>query len=191
MTVVQTHLESELTDEQIESIVTLTNSIWPKEELSLEQRIESAQKEFRLPERQEIRPQRFVVWEGPKAIAHALIFHREIYFEDSVVEKLGTENVLALAGVCTEVSRRGLGLGAMVVQEAFKHVGNDAPVCLFQTGVPEFYEKLGGRVVTNKFINRQNEISPEENPWWDSVVMIYPSRFRWPGETVDLNGAGY
>lgn len=191
MTIVQTHVESELSREQVEAIVTLTNSVWPKEGLTLEQRIESLWEEIQLPERQATNPRRLVVWEDQTAIAHALVFHREVHFVDDDRETLASQNVLALAGVCTDSTRRGLGLGVMVVKEAFKHVDTKAPVCLFQTGVTEFYEKFDARVVENKFINRLNDDAPAESPWWDSSVMIFPAKFRWPREIVDLNGAGY
>lgn len=191
MTIVETHVESDLTDEQIKAIVTLTNSVWPKEEFTLEQRIETMLEKVASPERRATSPRRLVVWENEKAIAHALVFHREIHFVDDDSESLATQNVLALAGVCTDATRRGLGLGAMVVKEAFTHVDKTAPVCLFQTGVVEFYEKLGARVVNNKFINRLDENAPLDSPWWDSSVMVFPEKFRWPREIVDLNGAGY
>jgi hypothetical protein len=62
-----------------------------------------------------------------------------------------------------------------------------APLSLFQTGVPEFYEAMGARLVTNRFVNGESQ----ENPFWDTCEMIYPATAGWPDGPIDLNGPGY
>lgn len=188
---VQTYNESELTDAQIAAIVTLTNSIWPKKELTLEQRIAQMLAEIRSPDRAAIQPVRFVIWDGGSAIAHALVFDRTVHLLDDHDQPKRSINVLALAAVCTDASRRGEGLGVAVVEASFQQINDQRPVTLFQTGVPKFYEKFGGRIVKNQFVNLLHEDNPEANPWWDVEVMIVPGSFDWPSGKIDLNGAGY
>ena len=64
-------------------------------------------------------------------------------------------------------------------------------VALFQTAIPSFYQKLGARIIENKFINSKNKKEPESNPWWDRYIMIYPASYAWPTGIIDLNGGGY
>jgi len=198
---VEVYKESELTDSQIESIATLTNSIWPKEGITLEQKIEQLKAKARSPERAKVNPVRFVVWDGEEAIAHSLVFDRQIHLLDNRDQIVQSINVVALAGVCSDASHRGKGLGLAVVKMAFEQINAQRPVSLFQTGVPKFYEKLGGRVVDNQFVNLLDTDDPQANPWWDERAMIVPGKFdwpsdwpnwpNWPNEKIDLNGAGY
>lgn len=191
MAEVQIYNESELTDEQIAAVVTLTNSVWPKEELTLEQRIEQTTALIRSPERPGIHPLRFVVWDNESAIAHALVFERVVHVLDDNDKPIQSINVLALAAVCTDHNHRGAGLGVAVAKAAFGQISDRRPVSLFQTGVPKFYEKLGGRIVSNPFVNLLNEENSQANPWWDVEVMIVPGSFGWPDGKIDMNGAGY
>ena len=61
------------------------------------------------------------------------------------------------------------------------------PVSLFQTDVPDFYVKLGGRVIDNPVINSVSDAKPQ----WSSHLMLYPANANWPTGTVDLLGAGW
>ena len=80
----------------------------------------------------------------------------------------------------------------MIARSAFERVDSQLfPISLFQTGVPNFYLKLGARVIDNRFVNSKNKAAPNENPWWDTSVMIYPSSYEWTEGTIDLNGSGY
>ena len=56
--------------------------------------------------------------------------------------------IIALASVCTDPDRRGEGFGEAVASEALARASQDVPA-LFQTGVPEFYERLGARRIPN------------------------------------------
>ena len=192
MVEVDVYRESELSDSQIASIVALTNSVWPKDGLTLEQRIAQEMLIVRNADRAKINPVRFVVWDGDAAISHALVFDRQIYPLDEAEQRCGQIKVLALAKVCCDASRRGEGLGMAVVEAAFQLIGEQKPLSLFQTGVPRFYEKLGGRIVKNRFVNFLSQDDRQANPWWDDEIMIVPGNASWPEQkTIDLNGPGY
>lgn len=107
----------------------------------------------------------------------------------------GSFPVLTLAGVASDPSVRGAGLGKAIVLDAFARLDEERLThCLFQTGQARgFYEKLGGTLVTNRFVDRtaQPPNEPEANPWADDWVMRYPATASWPGGTIDLNGPGY
>lgn len=121
-------------------------------------------------------------------VAVSLSFLREIRFEESGESR----TVLALAGVCSRPGYRGEGLGAQVVKAAFERLAAESiELCLFQTGVPEFYRKLGSRAVDNAFFNSLSEENRDANPWWDERVMIHPAAARWTEGRVDLRGPGY
>ena len=80
----------------------------------------------------------------------------------------------------------------MIVQEAFKRVDQgEFPVSLFQTTLPQFYEKLGAVEVKNRFVNSKNNDAPNANPWTDDHVMIYGNNSLWPEGQIDLNGKDY
>lgn len=120
--------------------------------------------------------------ESAEVLAHSLIFRRDI------ITVNGPLGVGALATVCVDSEYRGRGWGADVVRAAFQYLPElGVEVSLFQTGVQAFYEKLGGRLVTNRFVNGDNP----NNPFWDTCEMIYPATFDWPDGQIDLNGPGY
>lgn len=135
----------------------------------------------------------FTVWAGDRAIASATIFPRTVQAESGML------TLMALAAVCSDPNSRGWGLGRAVVRAAFDEVDRGRfPVTLFQTGVPEFYRKLGARAVDNRFVNSRFDASTAtpgrgtaDNPWWNPHVMIYPAAFAWPAGTIDLLGPGY
>jgi GNAT superfamily N-acetyltransferase len=102
-------------------------------------------------------------------------------------------NILGLAGVFSVPEARGKGLGRTVVRAAFELVDRgDFPYCLFQTSkaVRGFYESLGACAVSNRITNGLTE-QPDVCPFWDDVIMRYPSQGDWPEGTIDLCGPGY
>ncbi len=173
--------------QQATRIVELTNSIWPKAEKTESEMVQELLRKAKLPETPVASQcSRFVIWNRERVIAHAKIFVRRIYYGSEEMD------VLALAGVCTDPELRGKGMGVAVVQRAFEKLAElDLAVCLFQTGVVPFYEKLGARTIDNQFVNRENATDPSANPWWDKAVMIYPAEAHWPAGEIDLGGAGY
>jgi GNAT superfamily N-acetyltransferase len=132
------------------------------------------------------RPRVFVVRDAAgQIIAKAGFAPRE------VLTRRGPLAVLALAGVLSHPQRRGEGLGAAVVRACFGLVDDGSFGCsFFQTGVPEFYDRLGGRVVDNPLINSLSP-DPQERPFWDKVAMIYPASFDWPAGPIDTQGPGW
>jgi predicted N-acetyltransferase YhbS len=121
-------------------------------------------------------------------IAHARGFSRVIGFNGNSLE------VMAPASVCVRKEWQGQGLGYKVMEKVFKLIDtNLSPVALFQTPVPEFYEKLGAKIISNTFINSTNKTDPQATPWWDPFIMIYPATFNWSDSSTvsDLNGPGF
>ena len=97
-------------------------------------------------------------------------------------------DILAIAGVCTHPSQRGLGLGKLVVQEAWKQLKSTDDLSLFQTEMPGFYVKLGARLINNTIISSKKGT----RPFWNSYVMIYPNSLVWEDSMqVDLLGDGW
>lgn len=128
-----------------------------------------------------------LVWDGSVLLGAAKSFLREVAFVDSGARV----QALALAGVCSDPDHRGHGFGRRVVRSVFERVGSSADICLFQTGVPRFYECLGASKVENEFVNSLSKDDPLARPWWDEHVMIYGDIEKWQEGRVDLLGAGY
>lgn len=181
------YLDPKLNLQQATRIVELTNSIWPKPERTESQLVQDLLQRAQLADSPTAsRGSRFVIWKNERVVAHAHVFVRKI--SAGPVEM----DVLAMAGVCTDPSVRGQGMGAAVVRNGLEKLNElDLAVCLFQTGVVTFYEKLGACTVENRFVNRQHASDPTANPWWDKAVMIYPAEAEWPKGEIDLGGAGY
>ena len=126
-------------------------------------------------------------------VAQCRIFPRTVASAD------GRLTVMALAGVCVDPDRRGLGLGRRIVQEAFANVDSGVyGSSLFQTSfrVAPFYENLGCRRVGNTFVNSLagsglDEAALRRSVFWDDVVMVYPADCDWPEGEIDLLGGGY
>lgn len=96
---------------------------------------------------------------------------------------------MALACVCVKKGYQKKGLGKKAVTKLFEAIDNGFFECsLFQTAVPQFYEKIGARKVVNRFVNSQ---TGTEYPWWDPNVMIYPEYFEIGNGVIDLMGKGY
>jgi predicted N-acetyltransferase YhbS len=177
-----------LTPEQALNIGELLVRIWPKPNVTAEDRAQQQLafgKTYTGGDAQA--PRSFVVLDGGRVIAHSLIFGRSIRTAD------GEMTIAALARVCSDPERRGQGLGDAVVRAAFDPVdAGNFPYSLFQTShkVRPFYERLGCVLVTNPITNSLGE-SPKVNPFWDEIVMRYPSAGEWPAGTIDLRGPGY
>ncbi len=84
-------------------------------------------------------------------------------------------------------------MGALVVRLVFDLVDQGAfAFSLFQT-TPEvrpFYERLGAAVIDNPIVNSLAD-DVHESPFWDRVIMRYPSGLGWPVGEIDLRGPGY
>ena len=179
--------DAELSLPEATRIVELTNSIWPQTEKPESDIVQELLQKAKAPETPVTSKRtRFVIWENERVVAHAQVFVRRIFTGS------GDKDVLALAGVCTDLASRGQGMGVAVVQRAFERLAElELSACLFQTGVVPFYEKLGARTIDNRFVNRANTEDPSANPWWDKAVMIYPANTDWPEGEIDLGGVGY
>lgn len=165
------------------SIVGLDNRVWPPASGDYEGNLSRAQTEWN--ERRGIHCVVMGDKKPSEVVAYSYIFLRDVFTREGVL------GIGALAGVCVDPAYRGRGLGADVAMAAFAVMSElGVEVSLFQTGVPQFYEKLGGRVVNNQFYNGHKP-DDKGNPFWDSVEMIYPATFLWPEGDIDLNGEGY
>jgi GNAT superfamily N-acetyltransferase len=179
-----------LSDDELVPMVTLLDRIWPSEDRPLEKLIElfpQLRTRLRISYRGCTRASmRHLIWEGDEVVAHALTFERPIRSDE------GELPVMALSAVCVSPDHRGRGLGAAVVRSAFQRVeSGEFPVSLFQTPIPDFYEKLGSVSVSNRFVDSRNRDDRTANPWRDSSIMIYPAGYAWPEGVIDLNGPGY
>ncbi|MEM9881440.1 MAG: GNAT family N-acetyltransferase [Planctomycetota bacterium] len=105
----------------------------------------------------------------------------------------GPMTVLGLLDVATRPDDRGRGLGARVVRAAFGPVDRgEWPACLFQTGdARRFYEKLGARVVDNRFVDSTGDTPAGGAVFEDTHTMIYPADADWPTGEIDTLGPGY
>lgn len=163
-------------------------AIWPKPGRTVETRtaeILSQWTNYRGPENEY--PRSFLVRDAGRVIAHAQADPRIVHTNTADLK------VLALCRVCTNPAVRGQKLGQAVVEAAFNLVDNGTyPFALFQTRdtVRPFYEKLGAFTVNNRFYNSQ-AVDPTANPFWDPVIMRYPSTGNWPTGDIDTNGPGW
>lgn len=175
-----------LSEPDARAIAELLVKVFPRR--PFEERLEQVLgvgKDYRGPEDQF--PRSVIVREGDRVIAHAAAWPR------TIGTRGGEMTVLALAQVCTDPVERGRKLGAAVVRAAFDAVDRGPfPHSLFQTShqVRPFYEKLGCCPVENRIVNSLAD-DPTANPFWDEVVMRYPSGPGWPQGDIDLRGPGY
>ncbi|MDQ8180062.1 hypothetical protein [Pelagicoccus sp. SDUM812005] len=180
----------ELGLERAGRICALWAEVWPRanaEGAPLEERAEALLADELLDQRMEPGSELFhVLEEEGQLLAVARSFVRKIRFEATGASC----SVLALAGVCSSPSLRGRGLGKAVVLDAFGRLGRELDWCLFQTGVPEFYERLGACRVYNEFRDSVSGAG-EESPWWDAYVMVKSVGRNWPAGRVDLCGVAY
>jgi predicted N-acetyltransferase YhbS len=177
-----------LTLAQARAIGELLAATWPKPNVTAEDRAQQQLafgRAYEGPDSQA--PRSYVVRDGERVVAHALVFARTIR------TSAGELTIAALARVCADSNMRGQGLGEAVARAAFGPVERgEFPFSLYQTSqlVRPFYEKLGATVVQNPIINSLAE-GPKTNPFWDEVVMRYPGHGAWPSGTIDLRGPGY
>lgn len=181
---VETVLQADLSEEDRALLNQLSAAVYPPEVLAAFDIPASAPApEIDWPEAR--RSRRFLIRRDGRIVATSLLLPRRIR------TPRGLMDVLALASVKTHPDLRHKGLGRAVVQAAFACVDDGAfPLSLFQTGVPEFYEKLGARQVENPFVNSLGQ-DPRRRPWWDKVAMIYPTDAHWPDGEIDLLGPGW
>lgn len=166
----------------------LLASIWPNPEkpaaVRTQQMIELGQG-YTGPDEQA--PLSFLIHEDGKLIAHSAHIPRTIQ------TATGEITVAGLTRVCTDPAQRGRGLGEKVVRATFAMVdAGTFPYSLFQTSPPvrAFYEKLGCCLVENPIVNSFAE-DLHVSPFWDKVIMRYPSTGEWPEGEIDLRGPGY
>ncbi len=169
-----------LNPEQEAAVRGLTTSVWPvPAPLMVERMKDCAPGDDR-------RHLHFLGWSGDALVANAHIFERTIRAGESPLP------ITALASVCTRADQRGSGFGRTIIEAVFAEMdAGRYPVCLFQTGVPGFYEKLGARRVESTFVNSRNPVMPQTNPFWDDIQMIYPGQGPWPDCVFDLCGPAY
>lgn len=160
----------------------LRNMVWPSAQPITMEESGAKAKERCFMDNSEL----FTVRRDDEVVAFGRLFAREIL----TIE--GPLRVGALASVLTRPDLQGNGYGRLVVQGAFERAGDGTyPVILFQTGVPDFYKRLGAREVSNRFFD-STSATPENNPWQSSSrIMIYPATFAWPDGDIDLCGYGY
>jgi predicted N-acetyltransferase YhbS len=177
-----------LTLEQARAIGALLAKVWPKPNVTAEDRAQQQIAFGRNYVGPDVHaPRSYVVRDGEKVVGHSLIFGRTIRTE------AGEPTIAALARVCSDPDLRGHGLGEAVVRAAFGPVDRgEFPFSFFQTShrVRPFYEKIGAVLATNPVINSLAD-GPKTNPFWDEIVMRYPGRGDWPAGTIDLRGPGY
>lgn len=170
------------------AIAELLCLVWPKSEKPVGVRTEQLLqlgKNFLGSECQY--PRSILIREGGLVIAHAGMIPRVIG------TSRGDMTVAGLTRVCSNPVYRGKGLGEIVVREIFGLVRNEIfPFSLFQTSckVRPFYEKLGATLVTNPIGDSRSD-DPQKCPFWDDVVLRYPSDRDWPTGAIDLRGPGY
>ena len=83
--------------------------------------------------------------------------------------------IIALASVCSHPDRRGDGFGDAVVRAAFERVDNAGVPALFQTPVPEYYERFGCQLIDNRITTSKPGAKSFQDPW----AMIYPASPGW------------
>jgi len=171
----------ELSLEMIDEINNLTETTWP----------ETALEDETLTQKR-----RSFLERNPNKTCHLFIQDELIGYAESFPMTIQTDEgeklILALAAVCVSQNARGKGIGAQLVVDCFKRIDKgEFDVCLFQTGVPSFYEKLNCKLVYNPFVNSLNKGNENMNPFWDEHIMIYPSEHQWFTGKIDLLRTGY
>ena len=184
MDIVEEHLLLALSTEDFAAVEALSDVVYPPEVMA-EVHIPASAPPPHLEWPAERAARVFILRHDGQIVATSWFFPRRIH------TSRGPLDVLALAGVKTRPEFRGRGLGRRIVRAALEYVDRGTfPVSLFQTNVPEFYEKLNARRVENPFTNRL-AADPAATPWWDRFVMIYPARYPWPEGPIELQGPGW
>lgn len=175
-----------MTQDKALSIAELLSKVWPRRtaEVRAGELLRSGAN-FQGPEA--FYPRSLVIREGDRVIAHAGVAGRIIGTSQ------GDITILALSQVCTDPDVRGRKLGQTIARAALDLVDHGPfPFALFQTKdeVRPFYESLGAKVATNRFVNSLGENSTA-NPFWDAIQMRYPAGPDWPAGEIDLRGPGF
>lgn len=127
-----------------------------------------------------------LAFEGDALMAVARTFRHTVGVIDADGET--DLDLIALASVCSDPGRRGEGWGDAVTAAAFDRVDSDGLACLYQTPVPQFYERFGSRQIENQIITSLPDAEPFHDPW----VMVHPADAHWPdGATIDLRASGW
>lgn len=127
-----------------------------------------------------------LLFDDEEVVATARTFRHAVGFGEDP-RTATAQSVIALASVCTDPARRGEGLGEAVALEALARASEDVPA-LFQTGVPEFYEKLGARRITNPISTSLEGARGFHEP----EAMIFPADAPWDDDApIDLRIAGW
>lgn len=105
---------------------------------------------------------------------------------------VGTQamNVLALARVATSPDYRFRGLGVLVVRDALSRCDGVTTYCLFQTGVPHFYQRLDCQLLPASSYDG-GAVRREGSGFWDPYIMVYAPQQLWPQGAINLRGPGY
>jgi GNAT superfamily N-acetyltransferase len=185
--VVETLDQRKMSETDARAVAELLYAVWPKPGRTVQTLTADMlhPPPYQGPEAQH--PRSFVVREGSRVIAHASAVPR------TIVTSAGEMTVMALARVCTDPAARGRKLGQAVTRAALELVDNGTfPFALFQTteGVRSFYERLGAVQAHNRFVNSLGA-DPTASPFWDRVIMRYPSGPGWPEEEIDVRGPGW
>lgn len=171
---------ADLPAEKISQLMSLKSTIWLTE-LTPEGLID----EFRLLTKRRNNRTILLVESAGRIISHAEVFERRLSFAKDRI------TVGCLAGVCVAPAHRNNGIGTKISVEALRIATRaNKRVALFQTNIPEFYKRLGCRIVSNEFIDSTRE-DRNRSPWWQPHVMIFPSKFNWPEDRVEMNGSGF
>ncbi len=184
--VVDSMRDEELSELDCLGIMNLMNAVWPQTGKTSSELAVNMYAGIRVGNVKPDSVRYLIRDENNMIIAHANAHSRDIKIVDETI------TLLAICGVCVIPEYRKYGLGAKLIKAAFERVDNGTfPLSLFQTSVPGFYEKLGAKQVSNKFVNSLNADAPNAIPWWDPNIMVYPSHYPWSEETIDLLGPGW
>ncbi len=129
-----------------------------------------------------------LVFDHDELVAAARTFRHAVTFGSSEDGRdVRSQQIIALASVCTAPDRRGEGLGDSVAREALARASHDVPA-LFQSGVPEFYERLGARRITNEISTSLEGARSFHEP----AAMIFAADAPWDDDApIDLRIAGW
>ena len=172
---------SDIKSHQVIDILSLMNLTWPDDdtEASVEEKVAG----FYDDHSEKIC---YCFYQDKVLVGYAESIPLTIQIEDKWL------NIIGLGGLNVHPDWRRKGYGRAIVEAVFKRIDSKAyPSCLFQTAIPHFYEKLGCKVIKNRFINSNNQLDPSKNPFWDEYIMIYPANADWPTGTADLRREGF
>ena len=172
---------SDIKSHQVIDILSLMNLTWPDDdtEASVEEKVAG----FYDDHSEKIC---YCFYQDKVLVGYAESIPLTIQIEDKWL------NIIGLGGLNVHPDWRRKGYGRAIVEAVFKRIDSkEYPSCLFQTGIPLFYEKLGCKVIKNRFINSNNQLDPSKNPFWDEYIMIYPANADWPTGTADLRREGF